>query len=265
MSHKIKQTMEPNINIPHQEDIQLPNEPTKPSFLNMPVEIQQEIARHIKPADFPGKHHLRMTCRLLWNTIPTDTKQELRELEQSEQCVARGYIACTICLRLRHESKFADKMRTIKRSGGLATVLRQTRKRFCIDCGLARKLYTPGCYLQIGGVGYSMCIRDRGTEELQISAYEAAEPDDCRELKMLRKRYCRKCWLRVRRDILGILAETERDAERGIKDDNASWGDDIMGLQFAVTARTVKRDLYLCRLREDFRGKERDYRMGISV
>ncbi|PVH85064.1 hypothetical protein DL98DRAFT_651340 [Cadophora sp. DSE1049] len=256
--------MEPNINNPVQEDAQIPTEPPIPKFLNLPVEIHQEIARHLTPADFPGKHQLRRTCRLLWNTIATDTKQGLRELEKSEQCIARGLIACTICLRLRHESKFADKMRNIKRSDGLVTVLRQTKKRFCVDCGLARKLYTPGCYLQIDGVGYTMCIRDRGTDQLRISAYETTEPDDCKELKMLRKRYCRKCWLRIRRDILSILAEKEREAERGNREDGVLWGEDIMGLQFSVTPRPVKRDLFLCKLREDFR-IERDDITGIEV
>ncbi|KAK0113012.1 hypothetical protein ONS95_014722 [Cadophora gregata] len=263
MSCATKQTAEPNeINaLPY--GAELLAKLAAPNFLSLPVELHQEIASHLKTAAIPGTRHLRMTCRLLWNTIASESKQDLLELERSEQCIARGFIACTICLRLRHETKFVDKMRTIKRSDGTLAVLRRAKRRFCIDCGLARKLYTPGCYFQIDGVGYTMCIRDRGTEELQISAYEATEPDECRELKMLRKRYCRKCWLRIRRDVLCILDDMERETERGVMDNNTPWEQDIMGLQFSVTPRLVKRDLFLCRLREDFR-KENDDSMTIN-
>ena len=254
--------MKPDMNM--SEDAQVPKELSVPHFLDLPIELHQEIARHLTPADFPSKHYLRMTCRLLRNTIATDAKQDLREFEQIEQCIARGFIACTICLRLRHESNFADKMRSIMRSEGILAVHRQAKRRFCVECGLARRLYTPGCYLQIDRTGYTMCIKDRGTEVLQISAYETTEPDDCRELKMLRKRYCRKCWLRVRRDVLGTLNEMERVAERGDVKAGVLWEEDIMGLQFSVTPRPVKRDLFLCKLREDFR-KERDNIPGINV
>lgn len=250
--------------IPPPKDAQVPKELSGRHLLNLPAELLQEITSHLIPADFPSKHYLRMTCRLLWNTISTDTKQDLRELEQTEQCIARDCIACTICLRLRHESKFADKMRNIMRSEGILTVHRQTKRRFCIECGLARKLYTPGCYLQIDGVGYTIYIKDRGTETLQISAYETTEPDDCRELKMLRKRYCRKCWLRIRRDVLEILADMERKSEREDMETGVLWGEDIMGLQFSVTPTPVKRDLFLCKLREEFQ-KERGDSPGINA
>lgn len=152
----------------------------------LPVELMREVSNYL---EYPSRVALTLTCRDLYagiedpnlpaikdHKIPNCFKNEqkpysmvdLLEIEKwpcydSVSSQPQGFkqpvdkldfFACRYCLKIRPARYFSNAMMKGKRGKhGLGTV-QDRSERFCIPCGVDKKIYSPGTYLQFGGAGF---------------------------------------------------------------------------------------------------------------
>lgn len=130
----------------------------EPSFLRLPPELHLYIASFLT---FPDNVHLKLTCTYLNDLIPSLTHVELLEAECTSYAASYDLWSCRYCLRLRPESKFADRM--LRRGRG--RLGRDAGKRFCVDCGIQPRSgearYGPGAQIMVQGGLYVICLECR--------------------------------------------------------------------------------------------------------
>ncbi len=84
-------------------------------IMKLPVKLHAPIVDNL---GFQEDIMLKMTGRHFWNTIEPLSHAELLQAEETAYARCRTLFACKDCLRLRPSIKFADRMKTGKRSPG---------------------------------------------------------------------------------------------------------------------------------------------------
>jgi hypothetical protein len=132
---------------------------TSHSFLiDLPLELQYEIIKYLP--ECPGKYTLRRTCRYFYNLITPPTHPELLVIERQQLCKTRNFLACKLCLRLRHRSKFGDLMLHQYPAWGKTC----PEDRFCVDCAIKKvghwpPRYAKGSILKVMGTTHVVCLK----------------------------------------------------------------------------------------------------------
>ncbi|KAJ8071455.1 hypothetical protein OCU04_001775 [Sclerotinia nivalis] len=118
----------------------------------LPSEVQSVIIENLTSVD---KARLRVTNHFYHATIPrlTVTHEELLAAELEDYETEKLLLACRICHRLRHISKFAN----VQRAGRRGRNGSQRHKRFCLDCGIEMKFYHPSGYIYVGKKQMRVC------------------------------------------------------------------------------------------------------------
>lgn len=91
-----------------------------------------------------GKYHLSLGTRSLlprYTYSPTDFVRY------------KNKYFCSRCLKLRFRCVFADKQVKAKRAKGHA----ESNRRFCLECGVKRRIYSPGQMIDISGYTHYIC------------------------------------------------------------------------------------------------------------
>ncbi|KAK7972341.1 hypothetical protein PG988_006475 [Apiospora saccharicola] len=137
---------------------------SNPILLELPGELQNSI--FFQHCDGIDRLVLRSTCRRLREIIPEPDASELFLAESSNPLTSqKDLYTCSLCAKLRHRSKFADKMMEKEMyKGG-----RDASSRFCLDCGFHKRytrfdsytgkmetvtIYDVGHFVVIGKVRY---------------------------------------------------------------------------------------------------------------
>jgi hypothetical protein len=79
----------------------------------------------------------------------------------------RSYFACSQCLKLRFQGAFADKQVKAKRGKGHA----ESDRRFCVDCGVKKRIYQPGQKVIVNGKTRYVCGLCRSLFSLGFSCW----------------------------------------------------------------------------------------------
>jgi hypothetical protein len=106
-------------------------------LMRLPAEMHLNI---IDKLELQDTIVLARTNRYFRSIIPTPTHEELLKAEADDWARNHGLYACSGCVNLRRFEEFADDMKKGKRSRGGV----EATERLCLQCGVARGLYTHG-------------------------------------------------------------------------------------------------------------------------
>lgn len=96
---------------------------------------------------------LACTNRYFRTMIPAPTLEDILKAEVDTWARDRRLYACSGCVSLRRFEDYADDMKKGKRSRGGA----EAKDRLCLQCGVARGLYTHGVSINIYGRRHVLC------------------------------------------------------------------------------------------------------------
>lgn len=119
-------------------------------FMRLPVELHLSI---IDKLELQDTILLARTNQYFRSIIPTPTHGDLLKAEADTWARDRGLYACSGCVNLRRFEEFADDMKKGKRSRGGT----KATERLCLQCGVARCLYTHGVSIKIYGRSHVLC------------------------------------------------------------------------------------------------------------
>lgn len=131
-------------------------------LLHLPTELHLQIISHLSPL---GIFCLRSTNRHFHNITPRPTHDMLLQIEKTRLARQRGWYACRRCIRLRHESCFAESQ---LKKYSLDSSYRH--KRFCADCGFGGGdgYHNPGTRVVVNGVTWVWCARCKEVKEDEV-------------------------------------------------------------------------------------------------
>ncbi|KAF2258518.1 hypothetical protein CC78DRAFT_424110, partial [Lojkania enalia] len=132
-------------------------------LLRLPMELHRDIIDYIKALE--DKVCLRLACRYFMSIIKHPAQEDFLIAETRAFAIENNLYTCKYCGNFRHLLKFADNMRKGKRARHGV----DANTRFCVNCGVAHHLYTPGTEVTILGQLYVVC-RLCGTFTDQVGA-----------------------------------------------------------------------------------------------
>jgi hypothetical protein len=113
-------------------------------LLGLSTEIQLIIIDQLRSVCADDKKYeglsilrLCLSCRYFYNLI-TPTHSDLLALELVKCVQTQKLYTCKYCLRLRASTRFACNMKIRNKNHGKKCA----RYRFCVECGLAKQIYT---------------------------------------------------------------------------------------------------------------------------
>ncbi|KAL5364282.1 hypothetical protein BJX96DRAFT_157081 [Aspergillus floccosus] len=124
-------------------------------LLDLPTEIHLQIISYL---GYPSCLALSQTSSFFRSMIavgkPLTSEQKLSFLCTAENWTRyKGRFSCSRCLKLRLRAAFADKQVKAKRAKGHA----ESDRRFCLDCGIKKRIYQPGQMIDINGITHFVC------------------------------------------------------------------------------------------------------------
>ncbi|KAK7546330.1 hypothetical protein IWX50DRAFT_692791 [Phyllosticta citricarpa] len=129
-------------------------------FSRLPGELQNQIFLHL---DSLSALFLPATNRYFRDVInpPVSTRAErLTCLREQELLPGKDdYFGCTKCWLLKPRSAFGSPQVRKRRAKGHS----QSHKRFCKDCGVSKRIYTPGTFVEFSAPADSGSVEARGT------------------------------------------------------------------------------------------------------
>jgi hypothetical protein len=121
-----------------------------PILLRLPVELHLHIVVQLELRE---RANFASTNRYFRSIIQAPTHAEFLLAEASIWAKEERLFACRGCGLFRRYTCFADDMIKGKRCRSGT----QADTRFCLECGIAGKLYTPGTHLAICGQPHVLC------------------------------------------------------------------------------------------------------------
>lgn len=119
-------------------------------LVRLPAELHLNIVDKLELQDTIV---LARTNRYFRSIIPTPSHKDILKAEANTWATDRGLYACSGCVTLRCFEDFADDMRKGKRSRAGT----EADKRLCLQCGVARGLYSHGVSIKIYGRDHVLC------------------------------------------------------------------------------------------------------------
>ena len=136
----------------------------RPTLSNLAGELQNLIFKHLHPS---AAARLRQTNHYFNSSVDIPISAVFDYLQEKELWPTHSYdFACFICLRLKSRFSFDKNQTRLKRG----TWGDSSRERFCVDCGIKARKYSPTSIIVIGGKKLLLC---RHCETLQGGFCEA--------------------------------------------------------------------------------------------
>ena len=123
----------------------------RPTLSNLAGELQILIIKRLHPA---AAAHLRQTNHHFNSSVDIPISAVFDYLQEKERLPAHSNdFACFTCLRLKSRSSFVRIQTRLKRGKNGDS----SRDRFCVDCGIKARKYSPSSVMMIGGELQLLC------------------------------------------------------------------------------------------------------------